>query len=95
MAKKTRPNNSAGKEIRVDADRLRIAMAIAKIHTDEELAKKSNIDARTIRNIKKNGSCSFDVLRDLSDAMGRNPIDLLVTTGFPDPNSAALAVLST
>lgn len=95
MAKKSRPNNAQGKDIRIDADRLRIAMAMAKIHTEEELAKKSNISARTLRNIKNSGVCSFEVLRDLSVAVGRNPIDLLVTPGFPDPKSEALAVLLT
>ena len=94
MAKKIRPNNSLGKAIHIDPDRLRIAMAMAKIHTEEDLAKHSNISSRTLRNIKKNGTCSFEVLRDLSIAVGRNPIDLLVTPGFPDPNSEALAVLS-
>jgi hypothetical protein len=85
MANKIRPNNAQGYDIRVDADRLRIAMAIAKIQTDEELAKRSNISARTLRNIRNSGTCSFEVLRDLAVAMGRNPMDLLVTPGFPDP----------
>ena len=94
MAKKIRPNNAQGHDIRVDADRLRIAMAIAKIQTDEELAKRSSITPRTLRNIKNSGTCSFEVLRDLAVAMGRNPIDLLVTPVFPDPKCETLAVLS-
>lgn len=81
-------------EVKLDEKRLNIAMAAAGIKTDEELAKLSEIDARTIRNVRTTGSCSFKVWNSLAKAIGCNPIDLLVTPGYPDPKWEALAALS-
>lgn len=81
-------------DVKLDERRLDIAMAAAGIRTDEDLAKRSKIDARTIRNIRTTGSCSFKVWNALASAIGCNPIDLLVTTGYPDPKWEALAALS-
>lgn len=82
------------KGIRLDAKRLRVAMSAAGINTDRELAERSEVDERTIRNAKKLGSCSFEVWNKLAAAIGCSPIDLLVTPGYPDPNWEALAALS-
>lgn len=81
-------------EVKIDERRLDIAMAAAGIKTDEALAGMSKIDARTIRNVRSNGVCSFKVWNALATAIGCNPIDLLVTTGYPDPKWEALAALS-
>jgi DNA-binding Xre family transcriptional regulator len=80
--------------IRVDSRRLDVALAAAGIRTDRELAEKSEVEERTIRNVRKLGTCSFKVLNSLADAIGCNPIDLLVTPGYPDPKWEALAALS-
>lgn len=80
-------------EVKVDEKRLNVAMAAAGIKTDDELGKLSEVDARTIRNVRTTGSCSFKVWNALAKATGCNPIDLLVTTGHPDPKWEALAVL--
>lgn len=82
------------RSIRVDSRRLDIAMAAAGIRTDKELAAKSGVEDRTIRNVRSSGTCSFKVLNSLADAIGCNPIDLLVTPGYPDPKWGALAALS-
>lgn len=79
---------------RIDEGRLNTAMKAANLETDKDLATASGVDERTIRNIKSNGSGSFEVWTKLAEACGCNPIDLLVTPGFPDPNWAALAALS-
>lgn len=81
------------RDIKVDSRRLDVAMAAAGIRTDNELAQKSTVDERTIRNVRKLGTCSFKVLNSLADAIGCNPIDLLVTPGYPDPKWEALAAL--
>lgn len=80
-------------EVKVDEKRLDIAMAAAGIKTDEKLAELSNIDPRTIRNVRTTGLCSFKVWNALATAIGCNPIDLLVTYGHPDPKWEALAAL--
>ncbi len=85
---------SATRNVRIDAKRLKIAMTIKGLETDKDLAAASGVDERTIRNIKSNGSGSFEVWNRLAEACGCNPIDLLVTPGYPDPNWAALAALS-
>lgn len=87
--------DSVQMEIRVDERRLDIAMAAAGIRSDTELSKRSEVDERTIRNVRNSGSCSFKVWNSLAKAIGCNPIDLLVTTGYPDPKWDALAALST
>lgn len=84
----------AERTIRVDSRRLDIALAAAGIRTDADLALKSGVDERTIRNVRKLGTCSFKVLNGIADAIGCNPIDLLVTPGYPDPKWEALAALS-
>lgn len=86
--------NETVKDILLDATRLDIAMAVARIKTDEKLAEKSGIDGRTLRNIRKNGKCSLDTLNRIATSIGCNPIDLLVTPGYPDPKWDALATLS-
>lgn len=93
----TTMNGNSGatqRDIFVDATRLDIAMAIAGLRTDEKLAEKSGVDDRTLRNIRKLGKCSFDTLNKIASAIGCNPIDLLRTTGYPDPKWDALAALS-
>jgi len=82
------------KTIRVDEKRLKVAMIAAGIKTDRDLAEKSGVDERTIRNVKRLGTCSFDAWNKLAMAIGCNPIDLLVTQGYPDPNWVTLAALS-
>ncbi len=81
------------KSVKIDAKRLRLAATIAGIDTDKKLAEISGVDERTIRNIRANGSCSFDVWNKLASSIGCNPIDLLVTEGYPAPKWAALAAL--
>ncbi len=85
---------SATRNVRIDAKRLKIAMTIRGIESDADLAEKSGVNERTIRNVKSGGTCSFEVWNKLADACNCNPIDLLLTTGYPDPNWAALAALS-
>ena len=80
--------------IKVDSRRLDIALAAAGIRSDADLAQKSGVDERTIRNVRKLGTCSFKVLNGIAAAIGCNPIDLLVTPGYPDPKWEALAALS-
>ena len=79
--------------IRVDEKRLKVAMVAAGIKTDRELAKKSGIDERTIRNAKRIGSISWDAWNRIASAIGCNPIDLIVTPGYPRPKSETLADL--
>lgn len=80
--------------IRVDEKRLDVAMAAAGIKTDKALSQLSGVTDRTIRNIRQDGTCSFKIWNDLAAALGCNPIDLLTTQGYPDPNWAALVALS-
>lgn len=78
--------------VRVDAKRLNLAMAAADMRTDEELARRSGVTTQTLRNIRRDGTCSLRVLGDLARACAINPIDLLITPGFPDPKVPALAM---
>ena len=82
------------KGVRIDETRLDIAMAVGGIRSDAELSAKSGVDQRTILNVRRHGSCTFKVWNLLAKATGCNPIDLLVTTGYPDPKWEALAALS-
>jgi DNA-binding Xre family transcriptional regulator len=82
------------KILRVDEKRLDLAMASAGIRQYEDLADAAKISSQTIRNIRKDGICSMNVLASLADALNCNPIDLIVTPGFPDPKLEALAALS-
>ena len=82
------------KTLRVDSKRLDLAMAAAGIRQYEDLADAAKISSQTIRNIRKDGVCSMNVLIGLADALNCNPIDLIVTPGFPDPKLEALAALS-
>jgi DNA-binding Xre family transcriptional regulator len=80
--------------IKVDSRRLDVALAAAGIRSDRELSEKSGVDERTLRNVRRLGTCTFKVLNSIADAIGCNPIDLLVTPGYPDPKWEALAALS-
>ena len=80
--------------MRVDSKRLELAMAAAGIRQYEDLANISGITSQTIRNIRKSGICSMNALAALAAALKCNPIDLIVTPGFPDPKLDALAALS-
>ena len=82
------------KTLRVDSKRLDLAMAAAGIRQYEDLADAASISSQTIRNIRKEGICSMNVLSALADALNCNPIDLIVTPGFPDPKLEGLAALS-
>ncbi len=80
------------RRVLVDPVRLDVAMAQAQVKSDEELSRRSNVTRQTINNIRTANSCSLRVLGDLAHALGINPIDLLITPGFPDPKALALAV---
>ncbi len=80
--------------IRVDARRLDIAMALAGMRTDESLAESSGVTSQTLRNIRASGTCSLRVLARLASSLNCNPIDLLITPGYPDPKLGALAEMS-
>ena len=82
------------KTLRVDSKRLDLAMAAAGIRQYEDLADAASISSQTIRNIRKEGICSMNVLSALADALNCNLIDLIVTPGFPDPKLDGLAALS-
>lgn len=86
--------NGSERQIKFDSRRLDVAMAIAGIKTDEELGKRAGIDKRTIWNARNLGKINFTSLNGIAAALGCNPIDLLVTPGFPDPKWEALADLS-
>ena len=74
----------------VDAKRIDVAMAIVGVKSDEELARLADVTSQTIRNIRNTNSCSLRVLSDVASALDINPIDLLVTPGYPDPKAGAL-----
>ena len=80
--------------LKVDEKRLALAMANAGIRQYEDLANAAKISSQTIRNLRKDGICSMNVLVGLANALNCNPIDLIVTPGFPDPKLEALAALS-
>ena len=82
------------KDVRIDNKRLDVAMAAAGVKTDKALDSLSGVDERTIRNVRRNGKASFEVWNKLATALDCNPIDLLVTEGYPDPKWAALVALS-
>lgn len=86
--------NIEERNIRVDARRLDIAMALAGMRTDESLAEAASITGQTIRNIRASGSCSLRVLSRLAGSLDCNPIDLLITPGHPDPKLGALVEMS-
>ena len=91
----TEHNKVTGQDLKVSSQRLDIAMAVAGIKTDEDLAKRAGIDKRTLWNARKLGVVSFGVLARVAAVLKCNPIDLLETPGFPDPKWEALAALST
>lgn len=82
------------RSVKVDSRRLDIAMALAGMRTDEALADASGITRQTIGNIRNSGSCSLRVLSRLASSLECNPIDLLITPGYPDPKLGALAEMS-
>ena len=69
-------------------------MAAAGYKTDSAFAEAIGIDIRTLLNIRKQQKCSWDVWDGMADKLNCNPIDLLITPGYPDPKWAALAALS-
>lgn len=81
-------------DVRIDSRRLDIAMAIAGISTDKELARRADLSLRTIAKVREAEDISFKSWNSLARALGCNPIDLLVTPGYPDPKLAALVALS-
>lgn len=82
------------KTVRIDEKRLDIAMIVGGIRNDSDLSEKSKVDQRTILNVRRHGTCTFKVWNQLAGACGVNPIDLLITTGYPDPKWEALVALS-
>lgn len=81
------------RKVKLDANRLGIAMAASGNLTDVALAEKAGITGRTLRNIRGSGNCSFAVWNAIADAVNWNPIDLIVTEGYPPPKSEALVSL--
>jgi len=78
----------------VDSHKLNVIMAMEGVRTDEDLETRSSVTARTIRNVRQTGRCSFDTLEKLATALEHNPLDFLTTSGFPVPKSDAPAFAS-
>lgn len=77
--------------LRIDERRVRVAMAMKGIDSYKELADMTNMHYNSILKILATGRFSVDSAEALAVALNVNPIDLMVTEGFPAPNWAALA----
>ena len=85
--------NGVTPDVRLDGRRLDICMAIAGIKTDIELARRAELNPRTITSVRSTGEFSKGTLRALGRALRCNPIDLIVTPGFPDPKLDSLVAM--
>lgn len=77
--------------LRIDERRVRVAMAMRGIDSYADLAKMTDMHYNSILKILSTGRFSVDSAEALANALGVNPIDLMVTEGFPAPNWDALA----
>lgn len=76
---------SGERSVRIDPQRLNVAMAVAGIQTDRELAGRTGLDTRTLVRVRDKGTLTFSGWNDLAKGLNCNPIDLIVTEGHPDP----------
>lgn len=81
------------RSVRIDEQRLDVAMGLARIKTDRDLARKANVSYQTISNIRRTGVTTWRNWEALASALECSPFDLVVTRGFPDPKLVALVAL--
>lgn len=77
--------------IRVDKQRVKVLMAIRGIDNYQDLATKTGMHYNNLLRMVNTGRFSVDSLEQLANALSVNPIDLIVTPGYPDPNLEPLA----
>ena len=77
----------------IDKERVSILMKRADIRTYRELAEKAGIHYNTVTKVLNGAKFDSETANKLALALNCSPIDLMTAEGFPDPNSATLAVL--
>lgn len=80
-------------QFRIDKYRLEFLMEQKGIKTLQELADMSGVHRNSLTRILRGERWTSDTATKLADALGCNPIDLLVARGYPDPKSVAPVVL--
>ena len=78
--------------LKIDNERVDLLMKRANIKSYRALAEKANIHYNTVTNIMRGGTFDSNTARKLAWALNCNPIDLMTTKGFPDPNLETLVV---
>lgn len=79
------------RKVKLDKTRVKVAMAMKGIDDYSQLAKQAGMHYNNVYKMVKTGRFSVDSISALAEALDVNPIDLLVTPGFPPPNLAAPA----
>lgn len=78
----------------ISKKRLELLMERAGIETYQELAAAADVHPNSLTRIIGKGGWKSETVEKLAKALSCNPIDMMETDGFPDPNWAALAVPS-
>lgn len=79
------------KGMRIDEERVRALMKENGLHSYQDLAAASGVHANTLTVVLRGGGWSAKTAERLAKALNCNPIDLIVTEGFPEPFLAAQA----
>lgn len=74
----------------IDGERAREIMEQESL-TVVEVARRMNVTRMTVYNLMRGDNTTLDVLTAFAAALGVNPLDILMTEGFPDPLSEAPA----
>ena len=72
-------------KLRIDGERVHVLMRERGIGTLQELAGISGVHANTLTPVLRGGGWSAKTAEKLAEALGCNPIDLLVSEGYPEP----------
>jgi transcriptional regulator with XRE-family HTH domain len=72
-------------KLRIDGERVHALMREKGIRSVQELAAMSGVHANTLTPVLRGGGWSARTAERLAAALGCNPIDLLVSEGYPEP----------
>jgi len=74
---------------------VKILMAAKGMDDTKALAKAAGLSNQTVRNLLEGREFRSSTIRELADALGVNPLDLLEVDGYPAPHMDAPAIVAT
>ncbi len=77
--------------LRLDERRVKVLMAMNGIDSIPALAEMADMHYNSLYKMISTGRFSIDSIEAISNILQCNPIDLLVTDGYPDPKLVPLA----